>query len=149
MKRSGSLIAVLFALVLVIFILPRLRGVAPTPSVFDDQLTLGEALERGEQTGRPVLVVVTADWCGACQSFKRGALADSDVEQLVRESFVPVYLNADEQRGEVSQIGNIEYLPTSVVIWNGQEIERATGSKPAGKFAALLREALAKATRAG
>ncbi|GAB4383213.1 MAG: hypothetical protein Kow0022_02500 [Phycisphaerales bacterium] len=149
MKRQGVLVTVLFAVVLGVLIVPRLRGVAPTPAMFDEQLTLDAALERSAQSGKPVLAIVTADWCGACQSFKRGALADPEIEQMVRTSFVPVSIDADRQTGDVARIGRVEYLPTSVVIRGGREVERAAGAMSAERFAAMLRRALSESTPAG
>ncbi|RMH09856.1 MAG: DUF255 domain-containing protein, partial [Planctomycetota bacterium] len=82
-------------------VLPRLGGVAPKPGIFERELTLSAALDESERTGRPVLAVVTADWCGACQALKRGALSDPEVEALVKASFVPVYIDADRAGDDV------------------------------------------------
>lgn len=152
MNRVVGLLLVVVLIAGAAFIVPKFAGgggVAPTPTIFDEHLGLNAALDRGKSSGKPVLAVVTADWCGPCQALKRGALSDPQVEQLVRDSFVPVYLNADEQGGEVNQIGNVQYLPTSVVVFNGKELARTTGAMSAGEYRTMLENALKQATPAG
>lgn len=148
MSKKTILVAIVLGILAVAVILPRLGGVAPKPGMFGEVLTLAAALDRSEKTGRPVLAVVTADWCGACQALKRGTLSRPEVESLVADSFVPVYIDADDMPGEVAQIGGVEYLPTSVVIARGREIARAVGNQPARDYLAMLRDALARSTPA-
>ncbi len=149
MKGRTALLVIIVLILGAALVMPMLRGVAPKPDMFSEGLTLNDALDRSDQTGKPVLAVVTADWCGACQALKRGALSDAAIKAIVRESFVPVYVDSDRSPGEVAQIGNVEYLPTTVVIVGGREAGRAVGNKSAGQFRLLLEQALRQATPAG
>ncbi|MCL4221806.1 MAG: thioredoxin family protein [Phycisphaerales bacterium] len=142
MKRKNVLLLIVVFILAAALGLPLLRGVAPTPDMFSENLSLNAALDRSVRTGRPVLAVVTADWCGACQALKRGALSDTQVERIVSESFVPVYVDSDRSPGEVAQIGRVEYLPTVVVIVGGREVTRAVGNQSAGQLRVMLEQAL-------
>ena len=57
---------------------------APTPAMFDQAVTLDVALEQSEETGKPVFVLATADWCPGCQSLKRGALTDETLASTIK-----------------------------------------------------------------
>lgn len=149
MRGKTALLVVIVLILGAAIVMPMLRGVAPKPALFGEGLRLNAALERSAETGKPVLAVVTADWCGACQALKRGALRDARVERIVNESFVPVYIDSDLSPGEMAQIGNIEYLPTVVVIVGGREAARAVGNQSAGQLRVMLEQALRPATPAG
>ena len=53
------------------------RGPAETPGVFEAGYSLQEATQKSASAGKPMLVLVTADWCPPCQALKRGALRTS------------------------------------------------------------------------
>lgn len=148
MRGNVALLVVILLILGAAMILPMFRGVAPRPDMFSQELTLNAALDRSAETGKPVLAVVTADWCGACQALKRGALSDRQIASIVGESFLPVYVDSDRSPGEAAQIGNVEYLPTTVVIVGGREVGRAVGNQSAGELRTMLEQALREATPA-
>ena len=53
MRRNGTLFVIL-AIAAVALIVPRFRGVAPTPGVFDEGLTLAAAQARSAEQDKPV-----------------------------------------------------------------------------------------------
>ena len=53
-----------------------LGGTANKPAYFERHDRLATALPEAQETGRPVLVFATADWCGPCQALKP-VLADA------------------------------------------------------------------------
>jgi thiol-disulfide isomerase/thioredoxin len=136
MKKSSALSWVLIA-VAVLFVAPGLinfvRGPAPTPGVFDVGLTLDEALDRSEREGKPVFVLATADWCGPCQTLKRGALADSGVSAWILEYTIPVYLEDGADPDEIGVLG-VRAYPTSLVIVDGEVVGGMEGAASAEKY---------------
>lgn len=118
-----------------------LRGPAPTPAVFDQQLTLDEAIRRSGETGRPVLAVATADWCGPCQALKRGALADEAVASLLRERTIPVYLEDGADRDAIASLG-VRAYPTTVLIRDGHAKAVLEGGASPGAYRAAIEDAL-------
>lgn len=74
-----------------------------------------EAAAIARQTGRPMLIRVSAEWCGYCQQMKRGTFADSRVVRDISQNFVAVDLDADTNRSIVKQL-RITSLPTVLVV---------------------------------
>lgn len=114
-------------------------GKAPTPALFSDQFTFEQAAERGVKEGKPVFAVFTASWCGPCQSYKRGALADPAVEKLVRASFIPVLVDVDQQRDVASKF-QVSSIPQTAVIRGDQRIRGAIGQLDKDELSKFVRE---------
>jgi len=142
--RRNALFIVILAIIGVAVILPKLRGVAPTPSVFEDGWSLPAAREAGNAENKPVLAFLTADWCGACQTLKRGALSDSGVVTLIRERTIPVYVDVDESVEDARAFANVSSIPAVIIEYGGRELGRSVGSKSARDFRTWLEEALAR-----
>jgi len=112
-------------------------GVAPKPPIFDEHLTLEQALDRSTQSGKPVFAFATADWCGPCQAFKRGALSDKRVIKTALENTVPVYIDIDKdpaaRRQAASMAGqeDIYSIPTILLIRDGHLIAQYEGGMSA------------------
>ncbi|MBX3322712.1 MAG: thioredoxin family protein [Phycisphaeraceae bacterium] len=146
MKRLGVLVAIV-GIAAAAMVLPRLGGVAATPAVFDRNITLNMATEQSDESGKPVLAFVTADWCGSCQKMKRHTLSNSEVESFIRREFIAVYVDADNDRRDALELGNVRYLPTSVVRLGAHEITRFEGEQKASAYLAWLRSAVEEAHR--
>ena len=138
-KISASTIAFLVLLVPLLLILrTRLGGVAPTPAAFTQVRTLDDALAQSEQTGKPVLAFATADWCGACQAFKRGALADEKVTQWINANTIPVYIdmthNSDPQAQQASRLLGVRAVPLLVLLDSNTIYGRLEGGTRSAKL---------------
>lgn len=144
MKRTWTgPFVMLLAVVLVLGLLrARFGGVAQTPASFAAHTTLNEAMARSAETGRPVLALVTADWCGPCQTLKRGALADERVAGWIGEHAIPAYVDGTDDRLEQTQrelrLLDIRVFPTLVLLDSSGEISRRTGVVPASDLLAWL-----------
>lgn len=91
------------------------RPVAYTATPVDWHHNLRKAADLAEQTGRPMLIKVSADWCGHCQQMKRETFSDSRVIRDINQHFVAVDLDADVSREVVAQL-RITSLPTILVV---------------------------------
>lgn len=130
MSNKKSVFPVLLIIVLLAMSLPSIisliRGPAPMPDVFSDGYTLAQAREVSAETGKPIFALATADWCGPCQSLKRGALQDPEVIAMISEYSVPVYLEDGENRDEIKRLGLRGY-PTSFIIEGDQVVAALPG----------------------
>lgn len=138
-KSIAGFVAVVVALALFSYL--RNGGVAPKPQVFGNSTSLATALEAGERSGKPVLALVTADWCGPCQSLKRGALVDPKVASELAAKTQPVYIDATGFNRDAAQL-NVTGVPTLVLIRadaEGQrEISRLVGNQSAADILGWL-----------
>lgn len=133
MKRNW--IGPLGLLVIVVLAMAVLRsqfgGAAETPQAFADHTPLPVAMERAEQTGRPVLALVTADWCGPCQTLKRNGLADRTVAEWIETNAVAAYVDAtnpdDPAAQQAQRLLAIEAYPTLILLQDGREVSRRVG----------------------
>jgi len=104
----------LVAVAAVIFLRPTVK--APVPEVFTaSSSTLEQAIDTASQSGKPVFAVATADWCGPCQAYKRGALSDPRVAEWVTANTEPVYINVDESPEAASRLG-VRSIPATFMI---------------------------------
>jgi thioredoxin len=89
--------------------------------------------------GVPVLVDVTAPWCGPCRQM------DPVLEELAGEEtglLVVARVDADEHPGVARRLG-VMSLPTLVVFVDGVERGRVVGARGKGRLREDLRSLLA------
>ncbi len=118
-------------------------GGAPVPAMFDAALTLEDGLARAASEGRITFAFATADWCGPCQIFKRGALSDPRVEAWVAEHAVPVYIDIDDHQ-DLAQRLRIDSIPVTILLRENNEIARTTGVRDPDDLLAWLNRAAAE-----
>ncbi|MCA9311013.1 MAG: thioredoxin family protein [Phycisphaerales bacterium] len=112
-------------------------GVAPTPSLFDEGMTLEQALDAARLDHRPVLVVSTSDSCVPCQVYKRGTLADPEATGVIRDAMIPVYLNVGTHPDDAARLG-IAAVPTTQVLVDDTVVASATGALSRGQLLELV-----------
>lgn len=96
-------------------------------------------LKKAAAADRPVLMVLVVPWCSHCRDLLQGSFADPEILALVRESFVPVLVDA-ERRPDVNQRFGTGSWPT--VAWltpEGELIANASGLTTATLRARLER----------
>ncbi len=102
---------------------------------------LSEAMRLASTSGRPVVALVTANWCGPCQMLKRTTLKDAAVEKLLGERAVTVHLEDSANREDIARLP-VEAYPTTLVIRGDEVVGRLVGYADAGKYAAFLGESI-------
>ncbi len=124
---DGILIAILITITGVLLAQTILSaGSAPTPEVFGTGYSLDEAMGLSSKDGTPVFVVASADWCGPCQAYKRGALADERVATRIGESMIPVYINVDDDPQAAESLG-VMSIPLTAILVDGKIVARREG----------------------
>jgi thiol-disulfide isomerase/thioredoxin len=93
-----------------------------------------QARTDAQSQGKPLLVTITASWCGACRQMDQLTFTDSRVRRLVDERFVAVSVDSDQHPDVVSAFG-ISALPTTLVLVNGDPVKRWVGFQDASSFA--------------
>lgn len=96
------------------------------------------ATEQSSKEGKPVLVRITATWCGPCQQMKQLTYTDARVVSLVNANFVPLMIDADQQPELVSSF-KVEAYPTTIVMAPDLSIsKRLTGYQSADMLVSEL-----------
>jgi thiol:disulfide interchange protein len=100
------------------------------------------AVAQSKQTGKPALVLFTADWCPPCKTFKSQVLADKEVQGYLRENYTLVVVDVTDRTGANARRAsefNVRGIP-ALILYNesGQEVARG-GGMPADALLAWLR----------
>ena len=134
-RNLNFLFAILVFVGIVSFaLLSRRCSVPVVPVCFERTRTLDDARVRSEETGLPVLVFVTADWCEGCKTLREGALNTSRVTDWIADNTVPVYLDVSrdatgdvETRAAMTRL-NVAAPPVIILLQRGREIGRVEGA---------------------
>lgn len=95
---------------------------------------LRQAAAQASQEKKPLLVMVSAPWCGYCQQMLKTTFRDEKLIGHLNQCFVPVYLDADENPELVEQL-EVEGLPTTLIISAELKVlERLSGYQSAGQL---------------
>ncbi|MEX2219042.1 MAG: thioredoxin family protein [Phycisphaerales bacterium] len=108
----------------------RSCGAPAYPEGFERGLTLQEAAARADDSGRPVLVLVVADWSQECGRLRAGALDSARVVEWIAANTEPVCLDVSaartgnlEAQAAMVRLG-VSELPAIVLLRRGREIGR-------------------------
>jgi thioredoxin-like negative regulator of GroEL len=100
------------------------------------------AYEQAEKTGQPLVVLVGADWCPACQTMKQSVIPQLAKQgALSKVSFAMVNTDRDHAlAGKLMQGGSIPQLVMfrkSGGVWQRQQL---TGAQSAGDTASFINQ---------
>lgn len=147
MGKAPTIIATAFLLAFVGFVLVRTLvggggGAAATPVVFDETRSLEEAMAESESSGKPIVALVTADWCPPCQALKRETLTDPAVAEWIGRETVTVYLEDGKHREMISKLP-VQAFPTTLMIRDGRVTARIQGFATPTDYLRFLKDAAA------
>jgi thiol:disulfide interchange protein DsbD len=87
---------------------------------------------------KPLLLGVTATWCGACRQMQQLTLTDARVTRQLQSSCVGVLVDADQHAGLLSEF-KVEAFPTTILLDAAGNVQRRwVGYQPVAEFAAEL-----------
>ena len=120
---------------------------APVPEMFGEGLTLQQAVDRSLEKDGVVLAVVTADWCGPCQSYKKNGLTDERVARWITRHGEPVYIGYDLNKELAEQLG-VQSFPTTLFIYEGKTLGAISGVMSGDNLLTFLDRGLNEAQHA-
>jgi thioredoxin-related protein len=89
------------------------------------------AIAQSKSTGKPALVLFTADWCPACKQFESQVLTDPKVKQYLQDNYTLVTVDLSDRDGpnnDRARNFSVHVIPT-LIQYNsaGNEIARGYG----------------------
>ncbi|MBI1191129.1 MAG: thioredoxin fold domain-containing protein [Tepidisphaera sp.] len=125
-------------ILLAYLVVARVFGGGQLPEAFAQKPSLEAALERARASGKPVLALASAEWCGPCRKLEAGPLRDGDVEKWVSQNTEPAFLDFTTANGELGERYHIYSLPTLLLLRDGKEVGRLEGYAGAEKVLTWL-----------
>jgi len=112
----------------------------PTAAKIKWEKDIFKAHDVAVATGKPMLVIVTATWCGPCQKLKKSTLSHPQIAEFVNASFVPVQVDFDRDE-KIAAILEVEQVPASMVLSPESDLlGRLDGYVSVKKYRAMLKQ---------
>ena len=98
------------------------------------------AQQQADQTGKPIVLFFTGNWCVPCKIMKRQVWADDDVMKTVNSDFVPVSIDVDDPNNASLLVRyNVGGTPITIVTDpNGKALRWRVGGIGKSDFFKLL-----------
>jgi len=142
MKKNKRIVDWLFlggAAIILIGILAWNHRPAP-PDGIAWHTTLAEARKAAAESGKPIFVKFTAEWCGPCKRMDRSTFPNPDVGKTLA-SFEAVKVDIDKYPDLAGKFG-VQSIPTLIVMTPAGEItKRTSGALGASDFVSFLTSA--------
>lgn len=99
--------------------------------------TYAEAIQKSVETGRPVLIAFSAEWCHWCKKMDEETFSDDGVKAVL-SNYIYVKVDTDKEKAIATKFG-IPSLPAYVITNSKEEkLEFINGYMKASNFAAWL-----------
>ena len=137
--RTGSLVLSLVATVAGTLAAGETAGTdEPLAAQLAWRRSYKQAADEARQRSRPILIKITATWCGPCRQMHQLTFTDERVRRRLRRDFVLLELDADEHSQLVADF-RVEAYPTTLVVSPElQIVKRMTGFQSAGDLVSTL-----------
>jgi len=132
---------------------------AETDVMFLDNLA--DAREQARQTGKPIFIHFTTDWCGWCRKIERDVYGSAQGAQALTD-FIPVSLDctvrgkqgqalaaAQANKRLMDEYGGRGYPFLVVLAPDGTLLHKFSGYRPVGQFVEELNQARQKLQQRG
>ena len=82
-----------------------------------DDVPYKKALETAKKDGKPLFVMLYADWCPHCNQMKKEVFSDADVMAFLKENYICVWKNVEKEEGlALKNKYNTKSLPTFLFL---------------------------------
>ena len=100
-------------------------GDAPVATI-DWRKDFGTAITEAQVSDKPLLLVFSASWCPPCIVMKHEVWSDTEVGEVVKDRFVPIYIDVgDKQDAGVAARYGIRSIPAVLILdANGDVLRR-------------------------
>lgn len=90
-------------------------------------------IAQAAQTGKPIMLYFTADWCPPCKELKKNVFSRADVAEASRQ-LVNIYLDVDQDRATMESY-RVRSIPIILFLDNsGEVVSTITGAGSAKTF---------------
>jgi len=101
-----------------------------------------DTLRLARQTGKPLFILIYADWCQWCQKYEQESLETDIVRQHLMDHYIPVAVDYDKQP-EIARRLKARIVPTSLLLTpDGGKLLRFYGFIDAAGLADTLEQVL-------
>lgn len=100
------------------------------------------AYDEVQRTGRPMIVLVTAEWCPACQQLKHNVLPDPRIQNLLTD-YTCALVDMDREPALAQKLGGDQGIPVIAVYVpdeDGWKHRSVRGYQSVDALTQLLRE---------
>jgi len=121
-SNSQAIFMIIGIIVLAAFVMViRGGGGGSGPMLVNWRSDFDSAVKESVNTGKPVLLYVTAEWCPPCRIMKSEVWTDSEVAKYSNNRFIPVMIDVDKNPA-VAQQFRISTIPTIKIINDSGEL---------------------------
>lgn len=104
----------------------KTTGSDAVEGAFPWETDVGAADRSAQETGKPLLLYFTADWCPPCKLMEANTWTDPDVQTALQERFTPVKVDIDAQPTQ-ARIHAVQAIPTLIVGRVDGQPDRVSG----------------------
>jgi thiol:disulfide interchange protein len=104
-----------------------------------------QAVIESNETGKPLLVLFTADWCGPCKQMKAWVFSDTGIAEAIEDNFVPVRVDLSHEGLPDQHLADrygVQAIPTILTLTSaGRPISMSAGYLSKDQLLAWLENA--------